>query len=157
MAANFPWIYPVRVAQAIFAIIVLGLTGYAVSWIRWSDTINFMLFNSAWTAFIAVPYLALAPVFFPRLAHRFVIPAVEAVTMIFWFSGFVALGVWLPPSEACHWGRCRALQAATVFGAFEWALFLATTVVAVLGALRSGNHSTNSTKPAPHNTVHSGV
>lgn len=28
MALNFPWIYPVRVAQVVFAIIVLGLTAY---------------------------------------------------------------------------------------------------------------------------------
>lgn len=29
MALNFPWIYPVRVIQVIFAIIVLGLTAYS--------------------------------------------------------------------------------------------------------------------------------
>ncbi|GAQ09012.1 arginine permease [Aspergillus lentulus] len=122
MALNFPWIYPVRVAQVVFAIIVLGLTAYAVSVVRWSDTVNFMLFNGVWTAFVATPYLALAPVFFPQLAHRFVIPAVEIVTMIFWFAGFIALGVLLPSPDYCHWGQCRALQAATVFGSFECAL-----------------------------------
>jgi hypothetical protein len=92
----------------------------AVSVVRWSDTVNFMLFNGVWTAFVATPYLALAPVFFPQLAHRFVIPAVEIVTMIFWFAGFIALGVLLPSPDYCHWGQCRALQAATVFGSFEW-------------------------------------
>lgn len=92
----------------------------AVSVFDWSDTVNFMLFNGVWTAFVATPYLALAPVYFPQLAHRFVIPAVEIVTMIFWFAGFIALGVLLPSPHYCHWGQCRALQAATVFGAFEW-------------------------------------
>ncbi|SPB43124.1 unnamed protein product [Aspergillus niger] len=121
MAVNFPWIYPVRVIQAIFGIIVLALTAYYISWFAYSsDSPNFMLFVACWTAFIATPYLALAPVFFPQLAHRIVIPAVEVITMIFWFAGFIALAVFLPPAEACHWSRCSALQAATVFGALEW-------------------------------------
>ncbi|OOF94432.1 hypothetical protein ASPCADRAFT_208938 [Aspergillus carbonarius ITEM 5010] len=155
MAANFPWVYPVRVIQAIFAIIVLGLTAYYISWFTFSDTVNFMLFNGIWTAFIATPYLALAPVFFPQLAHRLVIPAVEVITMIFWFAGFIALGVYLPAAEYCHWSRCRALQAATVFGAFEWVLFLATSVVAVLDASRS--QSSPSTKPTPNAHTHASV
>lgn len=31
MALDFPWIYPVRVVQVIFAIIILGLTAYSQS------------------------------------------------------------------------------------------------------------------------------
>lgn len=92
-----------------------------ISWFVYSsDSPNFMLFVACWTAFLATPYLALAPVFFPHFAHRIVIPAVEVITMIFWFAGFIALAVFLPPTEACHWSRCSALQAAVVFGAFEW-------------------------------------
>lgn len=40
--------------------------------------------------------------------------------MIFWFAGFIALGAELPPPRYCHYSTCRALQAVTVFGAFEW-------------------------------------
>lgn len=85
-----------------------------------SDTVNFMLFNGIWTAFIATPYLAFAPAFFPHAALQFVVPAVEAVTAIFWFAGFVATATILPPPRLCHGGLCNSLQAATVFGAFEW-------------------------------------
>ncbi|EHA28612.1 hypothetical protein CBS63078_8702 [Aspergillus niger] len=156
MAVNFPWIYPVRVIQAIFGIIVLALTAYYISWFAYSsDSPNFMLFVACWTAFIATPYLALAPVFFPQLAHRIVIPAVEVITMIFWFAGFIALAVFLPPAEACHWSRCSALQAATVFGALEWVLFLVTSVFAVLGISRT--RSSSSTKPTPNDHTHVGV
>lgn len=42
--------------------------------------------------------------------------------MIFWFAGFIALGALLPPPRACHGSVCSSLQAATVFGAFEWYL-----------------------------------
>lgn len=69
---------------------------------------------------MAVPYLGAAPIWFPRLAHRFVIPTVEVITMIFWFAGFIALGAELPHPEYCTYSTCRALQATTVFAAFEW-------------------------------------
>ncbi|KAA8647554.1 MARVEL domain-containing protein [Aspergillus tanneri] len=171
MALSFPWIYPVRVIQVLFAIIVLGLTAYFISLLNGSDTVNFMLFNSIWTAFFATPYLALAPIFFPDLAHRFVVPTVEAITMIFWFSGFIALGALLPSPDHCHWSACHAAQAATVFGAFEWystlafsgsrttlvftVLFVASTFPAVLGALRST--SSPGVKTPPQSTAHAGV
>lgn len=81
---------------------------------------DFLLFLGCWTTFLATPYLAAAPIYAPHLAHRFVIPAVEVVTMIFWFAGFIALGAELPPAAGCVWSACRALQAVTVFGSFEW-------------------------------------
>lgn len=89
-------------------------------WWSYSDTVNFLLFLGCWTTFVATPYLLAAPIYFPRLAHRFVIPAVEVITMIFWFSGFIAIGAQLPSPAYCTWSGCRALQAVTVFGAFEW-------------------------------------
>lgn len=139
---TFPWIYPVRAVQALFAVIVIGLTGYGLfrtksfensqkktnkspvvstfynGW-SYSDTVNFLLFLGCWTAFVAVPYLAISPIWFPRLAHHYVIPAVEVITMIFWFAGFIAMGAMLPRPR-CHGSACSSLQAATVFGAFEW-------------------------------------
>jgi Membrane-associating domain len=79
-----------------------------------------MLFLGCWTSFVAVPYLGAAPIWFPRFAHHFVIPVVEVITMIFWFAGFIALGAELPHPSYCTYSTCRALQAATVFGALEW-------------------------------------
>lgn len=69
---------------------------------------------------MAVPYLGATPVWFPRLAHHIVIPAMEIISMIFWFAGFIALGAELPHPAYCAYSTCRALQATTVFGAFEW-------------------------------------
>lgn len=84
------------------------------------STVNFMLFNGVWTPFVAVPFLALAPSYFPNLAHRLILVGVELVTMIFWFAGFIALAVALPAASYCNGSVCSCLQAATVFGAFEW-------------------------------------
>ncbi|OJJ79656.1 MARVEL domain-containing protein [Aspergillus glaucus CBS 516.65] len=139
MALSFPWIYPVRFAQFIFGIIVLGLTAYVVSlWWASGSTVNFMLFNGVWTPFVAVPFLVLAPTYFPNLAHRLILVGVELVTMIFWFAGFIALAVALPAASYCHGSACSCLQAATVFGAFEWVLFAITSATAVMGVMRSG-------------------
>ncbi|CAI7640591.1 unnamed protein product [Penicillium glandicola] len=85
----------------------------------YSDTVNFFLFLGCWTALVAVPYLTIAAIWFPRFTHHYVIPAVEVITAIFWFAGFIALGAMLPPPRSCHSSTCSSLQAATVFGAFE--------------------------------------
>ncbi|KAJ5145681.1 uncharacterized protein N7515_000245 [Penicillium bovifimosum] len=151
-----PWIYPVRIVQALFGIIVIGLTGYVVStwdgW-AWSDTVNFLLFLGCWTAFVAVPYLALAPIWFPRLAHRYVVPAVEVITMIFWFAGFIAMGALLPRPRLCHSSVCSSLQAATVFGAIEWVLFAVTSYFAIVDVM----HHRRGVAPKTHHNAHLGV
>ncbi|EAA59016.1 hypothetical protein AN8278.2 [Aspergillus nidulans FGSC A4] len=106
---DFPLFYILRAVQAVFAVIVLGLTGHAVNVTdgHWWDTINFMLFNGVWTLFIVVPYFILAPIFVPAIAHRWVLVAVDTITMIFWL--------------ALRLGRV---------------LFLVTTVLNTMGALR---------------------
>jgi len=155
MAFNFT--LPLRVAQAIITIIVLGLTAYVASdWSgssRWSgswspSSINFLLFTSVWTI-LALAYLLVAPVRFERLAHKFGILAVEAVTMIFWFAGWIAVAS-LMGDLGCgsHWGPCRAAIAAAVFGAFEWLLFLATTIMAALHVWRTRGSHTGKHDPA---------
>ncbi|KAJ5416349.1 hypothetical protein N7491_011251 [Penicillium cf. griseofulvum] len=91
-----PWINPIRIVQALFGVIVIGLTGYVVStyydgW-SYSDTVNFLVFLGCWTAaFIAVPSPRHFTNMVPRLAHQYVIPAVEVITMIF---GLLDLSLW---------------------------------------------------------------
>ncbi|KAJ5461094.1 uncharacterized protein N7458_002646 [Penicillium daleae] len=154
-----PWIYAVRFVQIIFGLIVVALTAYVIStfayWWSFSDTVNFLLFLGCWTTFVATPYLLAAPIYFPRLAHRFVIPAVEVITMIFWFAGFIAIAAQLPSPAYCKWSGCRALQAVAVFGAFEWVLFVVTTYFAVID-LKERRHSGESAQKTQHN-AHLGV
>lgn len=57
---------------------------------------------------------------FPAAAHKFAILAVEAVTMIFWFAGFIALAAMTGGWGCGSFGPCRAAIAAAVFGAIEW-------------------------------------
>jgi len=69
---------------------------------------------------IAVPYLALSPLYFPRLAHKFAIVGVDALTMLFWFAGFIALAVFHHDLILCYGNVCNVMVAAIVFAAFEW-------------------------------------
>lgn len=89
-------------------------------WWGSADSVDFNLFNAIWTLVIALPYLSLVPIFFAGMSHVYAIVAIEALTMIFWFAGFIALAAFLPPSRVCNYSACRSAQAATVFGAFEW-------------------------------------
>ncbi|KAL1867199.1 hypothetical protein Plec18167_008740 [Paecilomyces lecythidis] len=158
-----PWVLPARAVQAIFAIIVLGLTAYVISAFDdvyfdfSSDTLNFMLFTSVWTLLVATPYLALSPVYVPQLAHRFAVVGMEVVTTIFWFAAFIALATLLPPPEACHTSPCRSAQAATVFGAFEWALFAVTAGFAIFNLVGGRSSRNKETVPEVQMAPHAGV
>ncbi|PGH23136.1 hypothetical protein AJ80_02766 [Polytolypa hystricis UAMH7299] len=149
MALNLTLI--LRGVQALLAFIVFAMSCYVVSEFRGAlsgspDQPNFMLFNGLWTAFIALPFLVLAPIYFASFAHIYALLAVEAVTMIFWFAGFIALGAALPAPKWCHGSVCNSMQAITVFGAFEWLLLVGTLTLAVLPVIR--NRGAKSNNPA---------
>ncbi|ORY16880.1 membrane-associating domain-domain-containing protein [Clohesyomyces aquaticus] len=145
----FAFILPLRAVQAVLAIIVLGLTAYVVdawngpyNW-GWSpSSVNFLLFCSIWTL-LAVAYLIVTPSRFPQFAHKFAILAVEAVTMIFWFAGWVAVAaLWGDIGCGSRRGVCGAGTAAIVFGAIEWLTFVATTVMAAMHVKNTRNGTT---------------
>ncbi|OCK77961.1 hypothetical protein K432DRAFT_303022 [Lepidopterella palustris CBS 459.81] len=157
MAFNFT--LPLRIVQGIFAIVVLGLTAYVANWWsgHWHDLspseVNFLIFSSVWTL-LALAYLIIAPARFPNAAHKYGILAAEAITMIFWFAGFIALAVFL--SDRVCFGRvCDAAKAGTAFAAFEWLFFAATTLMAVLHVYRTRN--TGVTSHDPKVEMHQGV
>ncbi|KAK4990269.1 hypothetical protein LTR66_001706 [Elasticomyces elasticus] len=134
MAFNFT--LPLRIAQALFAIIVFALTAFGTlaagtaqrALAHWwhefyhataPSQVGFLLFTSIWTI-LALLFLILAPWKFPAAAHKFAILGVEAITTLFWFAGFIAQAVFLSHSTACYGHVCSSAKAAAVFGAFEW-------------------------------------
>ncbi|XMA10854.1 hypothetical protein WAI453_003645 [Rhynchosporium graminicola] len=150
-------ILPIRVLQAVFAIIVLGTLAYAASTFYNSpSSVSFLIFTSIFTL-LALVYLILASSKFPKFTHKYAFLGVEAVTMIFWFAGFIALADLLGDAGCGRWhgrgsGTCRASTAGTVFAAFEWVLFTITTAVAALGLWRTKGEST--LKQNPETAVH---
>ncbi|KKY25428.1 hypothetical protein UCDDS831_g02103 [Diplodia seriata] len=149
MAFNFT--LPLRIVQAVFTIVVLGLTAYVCDW--WTShwhansptEINYLIFVAVWTI-LALAYLVVAPARFPAAAHKFAMLGVEALTMLFWFAGFIALAVWLD-DRVCFGSVCASAKAATVFAAFEWFVFAATTVLAALHVWRT--RGSNNDQAAP--------
>ncbi|KAM3423020.1 hypothetical protein BST61_g493 [Cercospora zeina] len=153
----------VRIAQGIFALIVLGLAAYVADWWNgwWNgygspSEVNFLIFCAVWT-FLALIYLILVPWRFANsvLHHKFAILGVEALTMIFWFAGFIALSVFMT-GRNCRGTVCGSARAACAFGAFSWVLWAATTALATMHVLRNrGSGST--TKGDPNLQVQEGV
>ena len=96
-----------------------------------------MMFVSVWTILVLI-YLALTPKFFPSVAHVLAILALDALTMLFWFAGWISLAVLharaedtallLPDGagvdafDLCSvvGNICPTIEAAAIFGAFEW-------------------------------------
>lgn len=76
-------------------------------------------------------YLGLSPRFFPKFAHPYAILALDAVTMLFWFAGFIALAVFENDfsynvgfySFGCG-SVCGQFKAAVAFGALEWYVYI---------------------------------
>jgi len=141
----------IRAVQVLFAIIVLGTEAYASSaWSWWWSpaSINFLIFTSVWTL-LAVAYLVITPTRYPTAAHKFGILAAEALTMLFWFAGWVAVAAMLGDAGCSdHWGPCRSATAGDVFAAFEWLLFSATTIMATIHVWRTRGQRSGKHDPA---------
>jgi len=151
--------------QFLFAIIVLGLTGH-ISSLTGGYTPSqdaFELFCAVWTILIVI-YLALSPRLFDRkLHHPFIVLGLNAITMLFWFAAFIAMAVFHHNLEEVDvldgfddnvYGVCGALgsycpsvEAAAIFGAFEWALFAGATALAALAIFQNREKSVGSGHP----------
>jgi hypothetical protein len=150
-AYSYGFVPMIHVAALVLVIIELGLIAYVVSvftqsWYASSpSSVNFMLFNSIWSLLV-LAYVGLAPLYFTSIFHRLASLALEAVTMIFWFAGAIALAVAVGGPVSCGDNHiCGALKAAVAFGWFIWVLFCVLVVLDTIEALRSRRHHTTTT------------
>lgn len=140
---------PIRAAQGVLALVVLGLSAYVANWYN-VDTltsspsqINFLIFLSLYSI-IAIAYLEVVPKVFPRAFHPYGALAMEFTNVLFWFAGFIALGVFLSKLLFCRGTVCGAAQADTVFSAFLFATWGASCALMGKDILKSGFR-----KPSP--------
>ncbi|EZF34680.1 hypothetical protein TMEN_3718 [Trichophyton mentagrophytes] len=142
-----------RGVQALLAVVTLGLIAYVVNWVRERlvfgglDSANFLLFDSIWTLFIALPFIVFSPKFFPALAHQYALLGVEAATVLFWFSAFISLAVDTSNIGECT--VCSVVKAAIAFGAFEWAAFVGTFVLNVMPMINNRNKGVSGGQEQP--------
>jgi hypothetical protein len=139
-----------RALQVIFAIIVMGTDGYAINVYRgytsFVDTPSggfesyfgvpnawgFLIFCAGWTVLVVVFHYITEKALTSHLWIGYIRIAVEAIAVFSWFAGWIAVAVNIGTGAcAAEYFSCWALKAATVFGAFEWLLFVATAFFTV--------------------------
>lgn len=132
-----------RAVQGVLAIVILGLSAYVANWYN-VDTltsspsqINFLIFVPLFTL-ISIAYLEVVPKFMPKFHHPAAVLSLEVSNVLFYFAGFVALGVFLSKLLFCRGAVCGSARAVTVFGAFEFALWAATAAFTVKDAVKGG-------------------
>jgi hypothetical protein len=110
------------------------------------DAWGFLMFCAVWT-FLGVIFLLIAGISFAdHVLIGYICIAVEAVALLSWLAGFIAVAVNIG-SNACpaEENRCGSLKAATVFGAFEWLLFVITTTLTIMLVINSTRRPKTST------------
>ncbi|KAJ9141894.1 hypothetical protein NKR23_g7543 [Pleurostoma richardsiae] len=140
---GFGLVLPLRIVQGVFAVIVLGLSGYVANWYN-VDTltsspsqINFLVFTPVFSI-LSIAYLELAPRFLPRFTHPWATIALETTNVMFYFAGFVALAVFLSRLLFCRGMVCSAARADTAFASFSFALWAVTAGLKFRDLIKGG-------------------
>lgn len=139
----FGLLLPLRIAQFVFSVVILGLSGYVSHWYN-NDTltaspsqINFLIFVPIFT-WISIAYLELAPRFMAKASHPYAHLALELVNVLFYFAAFIALSVFLGKLLFCRGSVCAAARADAVFAAFSWLLWTGSAVLVAINMFRGG-------------------
>lgn len=86
--------------------------------------VSFLIFAAVWSIVTLVP-IFLIPLKFGHLLSsagiRWGLVVLDALTMLFWFAGFVALAVFLN-GRICFGQVCDVARAGAVFGGLSWAV-----------------------------------
>jgi hypothetical protein len=103
---------------------------------------GFLMFCAAWTVLVIMIQLIAGMSFTDRVWIGYIRVAVEGVAVLSWPAGFIAVAVNIP-TNVCSEGvdSCGALKVATVFGAFEWLLFMVTVTWTFMLVFRGSRKS----------------
>lgn len=112
------------------------------------DAWGFLMFCAAWTVLIVIFHLISGISFADRAFIGYIRVTVEAVAVLSWLAGFIAVAVQIS-TDTCSAGKssCGSLKAATVFGAFEWLFFMVTAALTVMLFFNSSRKPRTSTRP----------
>jgi hypothetical protein len=107
---------------------------------------GFLLFCAVWTILVVIFQLVARIIFTDHAFIGYIRLATEVVAVLSWFAGWIAVAVNIG-TGACVEGyvSCGALEAATVFGAVEWLLFMGTATLTISGVLEYRRQSSSST------------
>jgi hypothetical protein len=96
---------------------------------------SFLVFTPVWSL-VALIALVVMQLKFAHLTAsplaRYGLLALEGLTMLYWFAGFVALAVFLA-DRICFGQVCDVARAGTVISAISWAVWMGSFVMGVWG------------------------
>lgn len=158
------WIFILRIIQAIFNVIVLGLAANAADY-YYLDGYGMAIFTFIWTLLFLL-YIFLTPRFFPRFYYFWGHIAFEATVWVFWLVTFALLAhytrAWSGIGYGYRWwggGLVDSTRAATAFAVLNWVLFsvtLGATIFLSRSATVDGTHShTHNTTSYPEASTNS--
>ncbi|KAL5352753.1 hypothetical protein ACLOAV_002701 [Pseudogymnoascus australis] len=98
---------------------------------------NFLIFTGVWSV-LSIFYLEIVPRRWPRGSHPYAAFALESLTTLFHFSGFIALSVFLSKLLFCRGSVCHAARADVGAATFGFVLWLASTVVMGIEIFKGG-------------------
>ncbi|KAL2753774.1 hypothetical protein ACRALDRAFT_1065018 [Sodiomyces alcalophilus JCM 7366] len=136
-------ILSLRIVQGLLALAVLGTSAYVVEWYfrvtRFAapSEFTFLIFAPTWTL-VSLAYLELTPRLAPRASHPYAALTFEFLNMVFYFSGFVALAVFLGRVVFCSGAECIAARIAVVAASVEFVLWTVTFGLMVKYVFKSG-------------------
>ncbi|EOO00096.1 hypothetical protein UCRPA7_4443 [Phaeoacremonium minimum UCRPA7] len=139
----FNIVLPLRGAQLLFGVIVLGLSGYVANWYN-VDTltsspseVNFLIFVPLWS-FITIGYIEGISRFVPKFYFPIAAVVLEVSNIMFYFGGFVALAVFLSRLLFCRGMVCAAARADTAFASFGFVMWAATAAFTIRDFAKTG-------------------
>ncbi|KFZ08254.1 hypothetical protein V502_09462 [Pseudogymnoascus sp. VKM F-4520 (FW-2644)] len=158
---GYAFLLPLRILQLVTASAVLGLSSYGMppfpanprfddpefgAVAHWYDAdtltaspsqFNFLIFTGVWTL-LSIFYLEIVPRRWPRGSHPYAAFALESLTTLFHFSGFIALSVFLSKLLFCRGTVCTAARIDVGVATFGFVLWLASTVVVAVEIFKGG-------------------
>jgi len=88
------WLFWLRIAQTIFAVLILALTAFSMSTLtNILGSFGYNIFCCVYT-FITLTYLCAGPVFFLALWNMWAALVLEIFAVVFWLSGWASLAAW---------------------------------------------------------------
>lgn len=94
-----------------------------------------MIFSPVWSLLVLAPLVLVAfkpPRVLQGFAPQCALAFVEALTMLYWFGGFIALALFLS-DRICFGTVCQVAKAGTAMSALN---FVAWAATCILGAIR---------------------
>ncbi|KAJ4400831.1 hypothetical protein N0V85_005655 [Neurospora sp. IMI 360204] len=131
---GFNILLPIRVFQATFSIVIIGLSGFAY---LPPSQISFLLFCGIYSL-VSVTYLGLISKLFPKTSNPYAVLSLEITNLLFWFAGFVSLSVFLSKLLFCRGKVCGAARADIGIAACLSVSWIVTVALLARDAIRSG-------------------